>query len=139
MPSSADIEQLAMWLAATDIATLELRGAGGLVRLSRRGVAVDDSGPAQAGEGRAAPHGVTIVADTPGIFLHGHPLRENPLVECDGEVRPGQIVGLLRVGAVLLPVRATQGGRVAGYWTEDGAAVGYGAPLVELHVSETAS
>lgn len=139
MLSPADIGRLATWLAATDICTLELREPGGTLRLERDGGLINISEHAVGETEAPARCTEAIRSDTPGIFLHGHPLRPGPLVEADAEVRPGQVVGLLRVGVLLLPVHATRAGRIEGYWAEDGAPVEYGAPLIELQVSEAAA
>jgi acetyl-CoA carboxylase biotin carboxyl carrier protein len=136
MATRADIDQLAAWLAETDIATLELHEAEGSLCLGRRSGAIEIFEPASACS-KASPHrSLTVTADTPGIFLHAHPLRTAPLVAGGPIVEARQVVGLLRVGALLLPVRAPFAGRVEGYWAEDGTQVGYGAPLIELQVSE---
>lgn len=136
MATIADIEKLTAWLSATDIAMLELRGAGGTVRLTRRDKGIDVHRAQSSDEAIAEVPGETIIAKTPGVFLHGHPLRQKPLAGCGSEVKVGDMVGLLRIGSLLLPVRAPRDGVVEGYWAEDGAAVGYGAPLVELAGSE---
>jgi acetyl-CoA carboxylase biotin carboxyl carrier protein len=48
-------------------------------------------------------------------------------------VQAGQTLGLLRIGVLLLPVTASRAGTVAAVRVEDGATVGYGAALVDLH------
>ncbi len=139
MPTPADIERLSAWLAATDISSLELREPSGTLRLERCGEAVSiDTTCANTPETSMHP-AETIRAETPGIFLHGHPMATCSLVEVGVEVVQGQMIGLLRVGVVLLPVRASQAGRIEGYWAEDGAAVEYGTPLIELQLCEAAS
>lgn len=137
MPSQAEIEQLAIWLAETDISTLELRDAGGILRLERRGASIAVVEPHCDSPQTPGYRPLTLVADTPGIFLHAHPLRAAPLVHSGDVVAAGESIGLLRIGEVLLPVRAPVAGRFDGYWAEDGTKVGYGAPLIELQVRET--
>lgn len=56
-----------------------------------------------------------------------------PLVRIGARVEAGQTVGLLKIGPLLLPVAAPQAGIVDGVHVADGAAVGYGTPLLELH------
>jgi acetyl-CoA carboxylase biotin carboxyl carrier protein len=47
-------------------------------------------------------------------------------------VRAGQTLGLLQIGALLLPVTAPHDGAVVGTLVPHGAAVGYGTPLLQL-------
>ncbi|VTU23586.1 acetyl-CoA carboxylase, biotin carboxyl carrier protein [Variovorax sp. SRS16] len=121
MKTPAELEQLTAWLAQTDIGLLELRMPGGTVRL-------DNPRPAA----RATAPGTAIAAPSVGVFLHGHPLAEGPLVRAGECVRAGQPVGLLRIGPLLLPVAAPRDGVVAAMRAADGTLVGYGTALVEL-------
>ena len=132
------VRQLSDWLFGTDIARLELRGPGQHICLQREGnriVAVPDE---PALEHAAAP-GIAATAGSAGVFLRRHPLRSTALAEAGDAVRCGQVVGLLQVGALLLPVTSPCDGVVAGQLVEHGTTVGYGARLVELHPHSTAS
>ena len=74
-------------------------------------------------------------ASSVGVFLHRHPLHplhSAALAEVGATVRCGQVVGLLQIGALLLPVTSPCAGVVTGLLVEHGATVGYGARLVEL-------
>ena len=55
-----------------------------------------------------------------------------PLAPPGARVPQGQPLGLLRIGALLLPVPAPHDGRVAGVLDAHGTAVGHGTPLVDL-------
>jgi acetyl-CoA carboxylase biotin carboxyl carrier protein len=123
MKIAAELDQLAVWLAETDIALLELRGPDGTVRLDNSRAMVE-----------AKPR-TAITAPSVGVFLHGHPLDGTPLVRVGQRVRAGQPVGLLRIGPLLLPVAAPRDGVVAAVCAADGAAAGWGMALVELHAS----
>jgi acetyl-CoA carboxylase biotin carboxyl carrier protein len=105
--------RLAGWLAATDIARLELRGPGGTLALDN---------------GRS----VVVNAPSVGVLRHRHPLREAALAPPGTRVRAGQPLALLQVGGLLLPVPAPADGVVARHVAADGAIVGYGDPLVEF-------
>jgi acetyl-CoA carboxylase biotin carboxyl carrier protein len=134
--SSTDrVRQLSDWLSATDIDRLELRGPGQFIRLHRDGgrivVASDEDIREPVPEPVAAPS-VAATASSVGVFLHRHPLQRAALAEVGATVRCGQVVGLLQIGALLLPVTSPCDGVVAGLLVEQGATVGYGARLVEL-------
>lgn len=127
------VRQLCEWLAATDIGLLELTGPGTHLRLgcdAALGATRLDSanGPAAA----ACTTPVAVAAPSVGVFLHRHPLQEAPLAQRGTRVSRGQPLGLLRIGALLLPVSAPHDGRVAEVLAADGAAVGYGTPLVDF-------
>jgi acetyl-CoA carboxylase biotin carboxyl carrier protein len=130
--NSDRVRQLADWLSGTDIARLELRGPGESICLQREGgrIVVAQDEPA------AAPVDAPSVAATAtsvGVFLHQHPLRDTAIAEIGTTVRRGQIVGLLQIGALLLPVASSCDGVVAAMLLEHGATAGYGERLVELH------
>lgn len=141
----AELEQLAAWLAGTDIGLLELSTPQGQVRL-RRDDAVPENyvreelqghagAPVPAAAAASSP--TQVVASSVGVFLHSHPLRGTPLALPGAQVQAGQTVGLLQIGALLLPVPAPQAGVVASMLKAHGSLVGYGTALVELHPSMT--
>ena len=130
------VRQLSEWLSATDIGRLELRGPGQHIRLQREGariVVAPDEPILEPAHEHAAPPSIAATAAAVGVFLHCHPLHNTPLAETGATVRCGQVVGLLQIGALLLPVTSPCDGVVAGALMEHGATVGYGAHLVELH------
>ena len=135
--NSSRVRQLSDWLCDTDIARLELRGPGESICLRREGgrivVAQDD--PALDAEATT----VAATAASVGVFLHRHPLRDTAIAETGTTVRSGQIVGLLQIGALLLPVTAPCDGVVAAMLLEHRATSGYGTRLVELHPSSAIS
>ena len=68
-----------------------------------------------------------------GVFLHDHPLRDEPLALAATRVRGGQVLGLLQIGALLLPVHRAAGRHCRGHaGRSEGNAVGWGTPLIEL-------
>lgn len=136
MKTAAQLQQLAAWLAGTDIGLLELRMPDGLVRLGRRRDAPDEIVQLDTGDDAAAPAAATATATAPsvGAFLLGHPLQAAPLVRIGERVAAGQPVGLLQIGPLLLPVPAPRDGVVAALLVDQGRAVGYATPLVELRL-----
>lgn len=120
------IQQIAAWLAATDIGQLELCGPGQSLVLRNdgaAGVVVDTTAP---------PATLTVTAPSLGVFLHRHPLREDLLAAPGTAVRAGQPIGLLQIGPLLLPVPAPADATVHELLAAHGTAVGYGTPLVAL-------
>ena len=140
---TAELQQLAAWLAGTDIGLLELCTPHGQVRLRRDGAAPENyvleelqgnaGAPVPADAAASSP--TQVVASSVGVFLHHHPLRGTPLAPPGAQVRAGQTVGLLQIGALLLPVAAPQAGVVASMLKAHGSLVGYGTAVVELHPS----
>jgi acetyl-CoA carboxylase biotin carboxyl carrier protein len=119
-------DEIAAWIAKTDIALLELRGPEGHLTLRRERRAPAVASPARVG----------VSAPSPGVFLHRHPLAETPLVRTGEAVQPGQILGLLRIGPLLLPLTAPRAGTVLGMRADHETLVGFGTRLVELEVLE---
>ncbi|MBI5717172.1 MAG: acetyl-CoA carboxylase biotin carboxyl carrier protein subunit [Burkholderiales bacterium] len=123
------VRQLSEWLAATDIALLELRGPGVQVRLHHDGKRVEPI-PGDEPLTPAAAEDVVVRAHSVGIFLHTHPLHETPLATPGQCVTAGQTIGLLRIGALLLPVTAPGPGTFVDHTAQHGSTVGYGTPLL---------
>jgi len=135
--TSANIErlrQLADWLVATDIGRLELRGPGESICLQRqdgRIAVVDDDAADEPDAEQAAV--VAATATSVGVFLHRHPLRDAVLAEPGASVHRGQVLGLLQIGALLLPVASPCDGVVAAVLVEHGTTAGFGTPVIEIH------
>jgi acetyl-CoA carboxylase biotin carboxyl carrier protein len=70
-----------------------------------------------------------VTAPSVGVFLDAHPLRSAPFVQPGELVVQGQFIGLLKIGALLLPVRAPCAGTVGTTCIASGTTVGYGRPL----------
>ena len=130
------LQQLSASLADAGIGLLELRGPGVLLRLGcdaaeaarvgERSVATPDTSTS------AQSLGVTVNAPAAGVFLHAHPMQSTPLAPVGTRVRAGAPLGLLQIGALLLPVPAPRAAVVAGLRVAHGTLVGYGTPLVDL-------
>lgn len=132
------VDQLSIWLAQSDVDVLELRGPAQHLRLVRRAETVDVqnlTGARSSDEGQMSQHR-TVTADSPGIFLHHHPLHATALIQPDARIEKGQMLGLLQIGPLLLPITAPCDGRVEGMWAAHRTAVGFGTPLIELLTSE---
>jgi acetyl-CoA carboxylase biotin carboxyl carrier protein len=124
-------QQLSAWLAATDIAVLELRGPDSHIRLRHDGACViEDATPVDTTSARAPL--LAVAACSVGVFLHGHPLHTTPLARPGASVRAGQPLGLLQIGSLLLPVTAPKDATVVGTLVAHGETVGFATPLFEL-------
>jgi acetyl-CoA carboxylase biotin carboxyl carrier protein len=80
----------------------------------------------------ARPQGLTVRAPSVGLFLATHPLHATPLALPGARVRAGEPIGLMQIGALLLPVDAPQDAIVRAVLATPGTPVGYGTPLFEL-------
>jgi len=134
------LRELVAWLAPTEIGLLELRGPQMHLRLRRDGGPLGEVVQVDAGDdsptaiaGTTPQNDTTLIsANSVGVFLHRHPLREAALARPGADVRAGQTLGLLQIGMLLLPVTAPRDGTVGGTLVAHGSAVGYGTPLLQL-------
>jgi hypothetical protein len=69
-----------------------------------------------------------ILADAPGVFLSRHP-ADKAAPAWPRRVRPGEVIGWLKVGPLLRPVTASEDALVAGPTLPDGSLAGYGTQL----------
>jgi acetyl-CoA carboxylase biotin carboxyl carrier protein len=146
MTTAERLRLLDHWLNGTDIALLELTTPRESLRLRRddAGAAPPAVAPAPASapasapvSARTRPGGTVIVTSpSPGVFLHRHPLHAAPAAPLGQPVRAGAVLGLLRIGKLLLAVTAPRDGVVAEFIAAEGGTVGYGAALVRLAAAE---
>ena len=131
VPMTKIARQLEAWLRATPINTMELRGPGTFIHLTQ----VTDNNPNSDPVAVTQPEdkASTIVrAGSVGVVMHAHPLRDDPWIQIGQQVRAGQTVALLQIGAVLLPVPAPHDGVVRQVLADNGHIAGYGDGLVEI-------
>ncbi|MGZ5194495.1 MAG: acetyl-CoA carboxylase biotin carboxyl carrier protein [Ramlibacter sp.] len=126
-----DVRQLSAWLAATDIELLELRGPDHHLCLRREGEQVVVVTAEEHAQKRAEPP-LVVSAASVGVFLQGHPLRPEALIRAGERVRAGQVLALLKIGALLLPVSAPRDGIALRPLVAHGTTVGFGTPLFEM-------
>lgn len=128
------IRALAAAMAEAGLARLELSGPDLRLLLERGPKAAADAAAPDGDTAGTTGEPATILVRSPlvGTFLRSHPLHERPLV-ADGEpVKAGRPLALVRVGDLLLPVRAPAAGTVARALVRDDTLVGYGDALLEL-------
>ncbi|TBV09963.1 acetyl-CoA carboxylase biotin carboxyl carrier protein [Phytopseudomonas dryadis] len=129
-----EIRQLAVWLGEAGLTAIELKRGDESVLL-RRTARISPSAslsasvtPARGRERLAC----AVKASGPGVFFATHPDETAAYVQGGDVISLGQLVGVLRVGALFLPVRAAVAGRVRQVSVADGQIVGYGQTLIEL-------
>ena len=93
--------------------------------------ATDQSEPSKATSAKAADY-YELIAPSPGIYIDRHPLSEHPLVHSGGAVTIGQLIGFLKVGCLLLPLRTAQSGRIVCLPPRPGDTLGYGSVVMRL-------
>jgi acetyl-CoA carboxylase biotin carboxyl carrier protein len=128
----AGIDQISAWLAATDITELELTGPDAYLRLTQGQGGVVAATQPPAPPPPAAPEMMAVVASSVGLFLDRHPLHDVPLAIPGARVAAGQVLGLLRIGDLLLPVAAPAAGEVLAVLVPHGTVVGFGTELIRL-------
>ena len=79
-----------------------------------------------------AASGYELTAPAPGIFLDRHPLGSQALVRAGATIEAGQLIGFLRVGGLLLPLRSAQKGRITSLLPRPGDTLGYGSVVARL-------
>jgi acetyl-CoA carboxylase biotin carboxyl carrier protein len=133
-----DIQQLAAWLAATDIDFLALQGPGIDVTIRRDGAAAAE---APAGPAPADHHQASVRAASPGVLLDRIPGRPAPLCSPGAPVHAGSLVALLQIGPLLLPVHAPCKGWAGDWLVAPGTTVGYGTAVLNIDIepAETAA
>ncbi|WP_293853641.1 acetyl-CoA carboxylase [uncultured Alsobacter sp.] len=127
----AFVAQLSTWLAATDIAVLELRGPDGTLRLVQAGSVVRSEAVSPV-EDIAAAEAEVVAAPGVGVFLDRHPLRLEPAAAPGSQHAAGEPLGFLRTGPILQAVSAPCDCIVEGVLAAHGATVGFGTPLVAI-------
>lgn len=76
--------------------------------------------------------GYELTAPAPGVFLDRHPLDSQPLARAGATVEAGQLLGFLRVGCLLLPLRSARKGRITTLLPRPGDTLGYGSVVARL-------
>ncbi|HEY0123976.1 MAG TPA: hypothetical protein VGC14_19885 [Rhizobium sp.] len=130
----AIMQQIAAWLENAGASAIEIETEDGRhVRIvmneevSRRA----DDGPRDMAP--TAPASVTAAkAPFAGHFLDAHPARGTPAAAEDTAVTAGDIVGFIKVGPLLMPVRAPDAGRLNECSVKAGDLVGYGDTIFSI-------
>lgn len=133
------VQQVIAMLKTSQSAELAVRDGDLYIRV-RRAQRVSPTPPPPA----AAAHG-GVVAAVPaptddaivrarlvGRFYHGKGLGQPPIVRVGDRVDDGQVVATIEALGKITGVPAVAAGEVIEFLAEDGAAVGFGTPLLRL-------
>jgi acetyl-CoA carboxylase biotin carboxyl carrier protein len=126
-----ELRQLVHWLECAGIGTLEIESSDYRLRLVLEPAGSPPT-PVTIGRDAGSDARDVIAAEFPGIFLVQHPQRTTPVIPLGEAVRAGDIVGLIRIGAVLAPVIARKDGTLANILAVPESLVGVGTPLIEI-------
>ena len=133
----AGLRQLAEWLDEAGIRSIEISGPGRTLRM-----VMEDKTEGSVSSGAEVialtSERVTLLAEMPGVFLTVHPSRTEPLVQPGAPVKKGDIVGLLRIGHILVPVSASCDGVLTRILVPSGSTVDFGTRLAEIESTELA-
>lgn len=121
-------------LTAAGVDGLEISRPGGQLR-----IVVAGQGDAQVSSTKAtrrAPNSASSVVRAPmaGHFCIEHPAGSDAAKTLPRSVSDADIVGFIRVGQVLLPLRASGSGLLTRLLVEPGTLVGFGDPLFEIEL-----
>jgi acetyl-CoA carboxylase biotin carboxyl carrier protein len=120
---------------------LELRAGGStllLVRSAQQPVETLSVATEQAAITCERSSSVELVSPAVGTFIAEHPATAQRFSEVGGEVKIGDIMGLVCYGNFLRAVEAVSAGRISAAFVESGEKVGFGQKLFELETrSET--
>ncbi len=122
-----EVRQIATWLEAAGLDGFELTTPTARLRLTLGGGAPVAAEPLPV---QPAPEPPSLAARGTGEFLATHPYADAPLVRPGQRVRAGDIVALLRCGALLQPVTASEDGVVGALLAAPGTVVGFGTALM---------
>ncbi len=73
-----------------------------------------------------------VTAPVPGIYLDRHPLADQPLAEPGVLVGAQQLIGFLKVGCLLLPLRSDHAGRILSILPKPGDTLDFGSIVIRL-------
>lgn len=131
LPEIAELHEIAAWMTAAGLDTLEFSGCNGTrLRLAvGQSASGTDAARAAAASGQT---GILVRAPSVGTLRLAHPMRSAPFVTVGAAVGEGDILALVQVGPLYEPVLASSAGTVVAVLAADAARVGYGAPLFRL-------
>lgn len=132
-----ELQSLVHQMQRSGLSRLEVNGNGYAIRMT----CGPDNRPTLAPEPvavavTAPPASVAITAPIPGRLWRQDPLSARDIGPQSGPVEAGCLLALVQAGPLLLPVRAPQDGVLAHIGVEQGQAVEYDQPLMQLQTEE---
>jgi len=131
-----EIQQLIAWLEASEMRNLELNRPEECLKLEISDCNRVRVASRNSASGTLPPPAARIcpvaLAQSAGIFLSAHPMRNAPFVNIGDTVRKNDVVGLLKTGLIYAPVTAPIEGVVSRIVATDGEMLGFGSPVMEL-------
>lgn len=136
----AELRSLVRHMRDHGVETLDVRERHARLRIRLDPAHRGCTGGGSAGRGSSAleRERTLVRAGVAGTFTDAHPLRPEPFAAPGARVRAGQLLGLLKVGAIYRPVLARTGGVLARTLAGPGAEVTRGTPLFEIRNEEAA-
>jgi biotin carboxyl carrier protein len=134
----AVMQQIAAWLENAGASAIEIETEDGRhIRIVMDGEVTlrADNGPRDVAS--MAPVSVTAAkAPFVGHFLDAHPARGTPAAAEDTIVAAGDVVGFVKVGPLLLPIRAAGAGTLNECPIKAGDLVGYGDTIFSIEPAQ---
>ncbi|MFM0739435.1 hypothetical protein PQQ51_19515 [Paraburkholderia xenovorans] len=129
------VRHLTAHLCQSQMRELELRVGGStllLVRSAQQQVETSSTATQQPVITCERSSPVELVSPAVGTFIAEHPVTAQRFSELGGEVKVGDIMGLVSYGNFLRAVEAGSTGRISAVFVESGEKVGFGQKLFEL-------
>lgn len=132
------VQQVIAMLKASRSAELAVRDGDLYIRVRRApkvSATASKVPPAPASVPAAVPppaEDAIVRARLVGRFYHGKGLGQPPLVRVGDRVEEGQVIATIEALGKITGVPAVAAGEVIEFLAEDGAAVGFGTPLLRL-------
>ena len=130
----AELRQIAQKMRASGLDSIEFSGSSWRVRIK----CAPQVRPSMPPSTFPAPPPVSLSAPMPGVALLQHPLNGLTFAKTGDVVEKSALLGLLKVGAVYLPLRSPVSGVVTAIEAEQGEMVEYGKEIFVLRDSEAA-
>ncbi len=128
-----DLRQIAQKMRASGLESIELNGSCYRVRMKCAPQAMPERPPQTPPA--PAPQ-ISLSAPMPGIVLLQHPLNGLALTETGETVEKSALLGMLKVGAVYLPLRSPVSGVISAIQVAQGEVVEYGTEIFVLRDTE---
>lgn len=128
----AVIAILTQMLEAAGVEGIEVDSGGSKLRIVVEGGTSRAATVELPNERLAGCSVTTVTAMIAGIFGSCHPASMDAPAALPREVLPGDRLGFIRIGPVLLPIEAPGRGIVTRLLSGEGSLVGYGDPLFEI-------